>query len=313
LTAVLQSKSRTFPVECGIPTADNIIVSLNRRYCNMRERDEFVDLVSKLEKEGKLEPSASNWCNPVRLTRKDSGKLRFTLDLGRLNDMVELDEFGIPNVSETIRHLHNQEYFSIIDLKDGYFQVTIKIEDREKTTFMTPDNRLLQFTRMPQGFKNSPATFQRGMTIILHDLIGKVCYVYLDDILIFGRNEWQHDQNLKLVISRLKMYQLELNDQTSVLKQKQVNFLGFNISKHEIRPKPDRAQGIQDFKRPETKKGLQSFLGLINYDREFVPHLAEKIKPLYNLLSQDGKMIEWDEQSSKILYETKSLWADQLN
>ena len=63
--------------------------------------------------------------------------------------------------------LHGQKYFSVLDLQDGYFQVKLRPEDKEKTAFLDADNRLMQFTRMIQGFKNSPATFQRGMQIVL--------------------------------------------------------------------------------------------------------------------------------------------------
>ena len=99
-------------------------------------------------------------------------------------------------MSELIRTLYNKKHFSIIDLKDGYFQVPLSIQDREKTAFLTPDKRLFQFKVMPQGYKNSPAIFQRGMTMILEGLLDVACVVYLDDILIFGENQSEHDKNL---------------------------------------------------------------------------------------------------------------------
>lgn len=73
-----------------------------------------------------------------------------------------------------------------MDLKDGFFQVDIRPEDREKTTFSTGE-RLMQFKKMPQGYKNSPGVFQRAMTIVLEGLIGTACLIYTDDILIFGK------------------------------------------------------------------------------------------------------------------------------
>lgn len=122
-----------------------------------------------------LEASCSKWLKQVRLTRKTSGKLCFTLDFRKLNDTVPLDEFLLPNMNEILCNLYYKEIFIIIDLKDGYFQVPLLPSDRDKTTFLTPDNRHLRFTRMPQGYKNAPATFQRGMTMILEGLIGSSC------------------------------------------------------------------------------------------------------------------------------------------
>ena len=78
-------------------------------------------LVNDLEKRGKVEPSTSNWLNTPRLTYKDNGSLRFTLDLRELNKLVDLDEFKIPNMNHILRSLHNMSIFSKIDLKNGYF------------------------------------------------------------------------------------------------------------------------------------------------------------------------------------------------
>lgn len=150
-----------------------------------------------MERKGILEESSSNWVNPDRLTRKLSGKLRFTLDLRKLNEMTDLDEFCIPNINEITRPLHNMAIFSVIDLEDGYFQVPLHRGDRDKTTFYPPDNRLLRFTKMLQGYKNSPATFQKGMTMMLNGLIGVSCFVYLDDIIVFGRDKAEHNRNLE--------------------------------------------------------------------------------------------------------------------
>jgi hypothetical protein len=89
-------------------------------------------------------------------------------------------------------------FFTTIDLKDGFFQIPIRECDKEKTTFSTGE-KLYQFTKMPQGYKNSPGIFQRAMTLILEGLLGKVCLVYIDDILVFSRTEEEHDANLKQV------------------------------------------------------------------------------------------------------------------
>jgi hypothetical protein len=102
------------------------------------------------------------------------------------------------------------EYFSLIDLKDGFFQIPIKSEDRPKTTFYT-GKKLMQFKRMPQGFKNSPAVFQRAMNMILGDIIGNGCVVYIDDILVYGESKEAHDVNLKKVQERLVKYNLKEN------------------------------------------------------------------------------------------------------
>ena len=154
----------------------------------------------------------------------------------RLNNDVLLDEYKIPNITELVRSLRNQAVFSKIDLVDGYFQVNLKQEDRKKTAFLDSNNRLLQFTRMPQGFKNSPAIFQRGMHQILSGLVNICCFVYIDGILIFGKNDEEHDMNFKKVQERLSVYGLEINVKKSIFYQNYIDFLGYNISKNVIKP-----------------------------------------------------------------------------
>ncbi|KAG0436316.1 Retrovirus-related Pol polyprotein from transposon opus [Dictyocoela muelleri] len=161
---------------------------------------------------------------------KKNGTFRFTLDLTRLNDIVSLDSFNIPNIQEIIHSLNNKKIFSVLDLKDGLFQVPLRDEDKEKIAFLDTRNRLLQFRMMPQGFKNAPAIFQRGMFLVLDGLIGDKCFSYLDDILIFGQDKREHDRNLKEVLNRLKKYNLEINEEKSVICKNEIKFLGFQIS-----------------------------------------------------------------------------------
>jgi hypothetical protein len=115
-------------------------------------------LCQRLEKEGIIEPSVSTWLNPVVLVRKKDVNLRIIADLRRLNDLVRLDAYELPKIQELLVKIRDMKYFSVIDLKDGFFQIPIHPLDREKTTFAVNGN-LKQFKRMPQGFKNSPAIF----------------------------------------------------------------------------------------------------------------------------------------------------------
>lgn len=143
------------------------------------------------------------WLNPVVLSRKKFGKLRFCVDLRLVNDLVDFNRFELPLIQRTIQSLRDQKYFSILDLEDGYLQVNLSEKDREKTTFLNGYGRLMQFKRMPQGYKNAPSVFQRGMSIVLKEFIPSKCICYIDDILIYGKTEEEHDENVKAVMNRL--------------------------------------------------------------------------------------------------------------
>lgn len=105
--------------------------------------------------------------------------MRFCVDFRRLNDLVDLDGYAIPKIQEILPIIGRHRWFTVIDLKDGLFQVDIKEEDKEKTTFFI-GQRLMPFRKMPQGYKNSPGVFQRAMTIVLEGLLRKICIVYVD-------------------------------------------------------------------------------------------------------------------------------------
>jgi hypothetical protein len=229
----LTNPIQKIPVECCINTKESVPVSWTRPNKSLKDKQDFEALVADLEEKRIIEPSKSAWLNPVVLTRNKSGELRFCVDFRRLNNLVELDEFTIPKISELIWMLRGKKYFTKIDLKDGFFHVPIKKSDKEKTAFHT-GKRLMQFTRMPQGYKNSPAIFQRMINLILGDIIGTKCLVYVDDILIFGENIKEHDDNLKEILKLLKEYGLEENRSKRVERKNEIQFLGYLIKQNTI-------------------------------------------------------------------------------
>ncbi|KAG0431913.1 Transposon Ty3-G Gag-Pol polyprotein [Dictyocoela muelleri] len=168
----------------------------------------------------------------------------------------------------------------------------------------------MQFTVMPQGFKNSPAIFQRGKNIILENLIGKICFCCIDDIIVFGENKENHDKNFNTVLQRLKDYKLIINKDKLIYCEEEVNFLGFRISLNKVKPFLNRTMGIQNFPIPNSKRKLRGFIGLINFDRNFIPNLSTILKPLYNILQEEK--FNWTDSNTELFNEIKKLWANKL-
>lgn len=206
--------------------------------------------------------------------------------------------------------LHGYKYFTTIDLSNGFFHIPIRQCDREKTAFTDGEN-LYQFSKMPQGYKNSPSIFQRSMHLILEGLIGNACLVYIDDILVYGKNEEEHDINLQSVEKRLVEYGLVENFSKRVYKQTNVKFLGYCIGENTIKPETERAQAIISYKTPSTKKELQRFLGAINYDRIFLSGITEIASPLYKLLDKTAKF-KWEDEHEKAFIKIKEFWENKL-
>ena len=133
---------------------------------SFRERSEIAQLTKEMMDEGVVKPSCSPWSSGVVLVRKKNGEARFCFDYRRLNAITKKDVYPLPRIDDSLNRLAGAKYFSSLDLKSGYCQVSVAKEDQEKTAFATPDG-LFEFTKMPFGLVNAPATFQRLMDDVL--------------------------------------------------------------------------------------------------------------------------------------------------
>lgn len=129
--------------------------------------------------------NAPIWVVPKKLDASERKKWRMVIDYRKLNDATKEDKYPIPNIDDLLSKLGKCNYYSVLDLAKGFHQIEIDPSDIEKTAFSTSDG-YYEFIRMPFGLKNAPATFQRMMNNVLRNEIGKVCYVYMDDIVIFS-------------------------------------------------------------------------------------------------------------------------------
>lgn len=122
---------------------------------------------------------------PKKWDASGKQKYRMVIDYRRLNEKTIDDKFPIPDVTDILDKLGKSNYFSTIDLKSGFHQIEMDSNDIEKTAFNT-DKGHFEFNRMPFRLKNAPSTFQRLMIYVLRELINKICFVYLDDVIIIG-------------------------------------------------------------------------------------------------------------------------------
>ena len=134
--------------------------------------------------DGVIEESCSPWASPVVLVKKKNGEWRFCIVYRRLNSITVKDSHPLPRVDDTLDALAGSRWFTTLDFTNGYWQVEVAEDDREKTAFTT-GRGLYQWRSMPMGLTNSPATFQRMMELVLRGLLWQVCMVYVDDVLIY--------------------------------------------------------------------------------------------------------------------------------
>ena len=242
------------------------------------------DLVREMLKDGVIEPSTSPWSFPVVIAPKANGEPRFCIDFRRLNDMTKKDSYPLPRVDDILDRLGEAQFYSVLDLRSGFWQLPLAKEDREKTAFATPDG-LFQFRVLPMGLKNSPADFQRSMGRVLAGVNFIFSCIYLDDIIVFSRTFEAHMTHLSEVLSRLARVNLKVKLAKCSFCRHQVRYLGHLVTREGIRVDTEKTDIVLKARAPTNRKELRSFLGLVNYYRKFLDNHAAVVAPLSRLTS----------------------------
>jgi hypothetical protein len=213
------------------------------------------------------------------LVRKKNGELRFCVDYRKLNGATKKDCLPLPWTDDNLDMLARSKWFSTLDLKSGYWQVDVHPDNKEKTAFSTGQG-LWQFTVMPFGLCNAPATFDRLMETVLQGLTYDSCLVYLDDMIVIGRTFQEHLLNLRKVFERFRGARLKLNMGKCQSLQKEVRYLEHIVSPEGISTDPEKVRAMQEWPTWNDKHEIRSFLGLCTYYRRFISGFANTTKPL---------------------------------
>ncbi|UYV65014.1 K02A2.6-like [Cordylochernes scorpioides] len=282
---------RTNVTQHRIDTGGATPVKQLPRRLPMTRRDEVAKLIEEMAEQDVIEPSSSPWASPVVLVKKKDGSTRFCVDYRRLNDLTKKDSYPLPRIDATLDTLSGSQWFSTLDLKSGYWQVSIHPEDREKTAFTT-GNGLWQFKVMPFGLCNAPATFERLMETVLQGIPLETCLVYLDDIIVMGKSFEEHLINLERVLQKIRGARLKLNPRKCKPFKEKVRYLGHVISRQGIQTDPDQTETVRQWPVPRDVHQLRSFLGLCSYYRRFVPGFSNIARPLHRL-TESGRPFSW--------------------
>ena len=223
-----------------------------------------------------------SWCAGMVVVPKPNGKVRICVDLTKLNESVCRERLILPAVDQTLAQIGEAKYFSKLDANSGYWQIELDPDSAKLTTFITPFGRF-HFNRLPFGITSAPEHFQRRMMEIVGDIEGVVCLV--DDILVCGNTQEEHDQRLVAVLSRLKRAGLTLGRDKCEINRRSVKFLGQMVDEAGVRPDPGKVRAIKLMKAPSTVSELRRFLGMVTQLGKFLPHLTDLTKPLRDLLS----------------------------
>ncbi|MGL4850996.1 MAG: reverse transcriptase domain-containing protein [Clostridium sp.] len=274
---------------------------------------EITEEIEKNLRLGVIRPSKSSWCSRTVPVRKPDGTLRLCIDFRALNAVTLKDKYPLPRIDEILDDLAEATVFSTLDATSGYYQLAMEEKDKEKTAFAWKGG-LYEFNRMPFGLCNAAATFQRAMDEIFRKENRKFVIPYLDDIIIYSRDESEHRKHLRTVLGKVRAAGLSLNRKKCHFYKTEVKILGNIVSAGTIKADPAKVETIQRYPTPTTIKELRSFLGLANYCRQFIPGFAMEAAPMFALLKGEkkasNKKIFWGEQEKDSFHRIRKLMGE---
>lgn len=261
-----------------------------------KELDRMLDsgVVSKVD-------TPTEWCAPMVVTPKANGKVRVCVDLTALNRYVKRENHPLPSVDTTLAKLSGATVFSKLDANSGFWQTPLAEESRHLTTFITPWGRF-RFNVLPYGISSGSEKFQKNMNLILEGMDRVECSI--DDVLVHGRNQREHDERLDAVLQRIDKAGMTLNLDKCEFSKLEVKFLGHVISAKGIEADPEKIKAIVNLPPPGSVSEVRTFLGMVNQLSKFAPHLADKTKPIRELLQKNAAWC-WDQPQQLAFKEVK--------
>ena len=224
--------------------------------------------------EKKLPIDSSNSHSPEHTVKK---KLRICLDPRDLNEALEREPYYTCSIEEIIGKFYDMAKFTIADFNKGYWMVELDPDSRKYTT-MALDIGRFQWTRLPMGSIVAQDVFQRKLDAIFLSVPGVTGIA--DDMIIYGRNDLEHDKHLVNFLEVCRKNTLTLNPDKMQFRLPQVSFFGHQWSARGLSPDPKKIEAVKWIELPQDLETMRSLLGLVIYLNRFSPHLAELSDPL---------------------------------
>jgi hypothetical protein len=271
----------------GIDPAFKPVKQKERRYTP--ERREAIRLeVNKLLEAGFIRPvDYPIWlANPV-LVEKMDGSWRMCIDYMSLNKACSKDEYPLPRICQIVDSTVSCELLSFLDAYSGYHQISLAVDDEEKTTFITPFG-IFCYTKMAFGLKNGGATYQKCVHTVLESQIGRNVEAYIDDIVVKSRKREDLLSDLEETFGNLQKFRMMLNPKKCVFGVSSGKLLGYMVSSRGIDANPKKVEAIDKLQPPRTRNS-QKLADMMTALSRFISKLGERGMPFYKLLRKsDG-------------------------
>ena len=243
----------------------------------------------------------TNWCSGMVIVPKSKGKIRICVDYTKLKENVYRELHMLPTVEATLSKLSAANISLKLDANSGFWKIPLAEESKHLTTFITPLGRFC-FNRLSFGICSAPERFQRRMSRILESLPGVMCT--MDDVIIFGRTQEQHDERSIEVLRRLAPTGVTLKK--CKFSKRSLKYLCRVISFEEIKADPDKASAIKNMSPPTNVSRVRRFFAMINQLAKFLPDFADIANPLRELLLKKN-LFDWDTAQQKAFEKIQNL------
>ena len=257
----------------------------------------------------KPEPLAQRY-SQVMLTPKPNGKWRFAIDYEPLNRATVMAEsWPLPNIRDVLQRIGTKKamYYGVMDLTNGFHQAPLSLAARILTAFITFFG-VFTWLRVPMGLKGAPSYFQRVMaTVVLTGLMYTACELYIDDILVFGKDEDEFVENLDRVLTALAKRNMTVNPKKCRFGLTEIEYVGHVINAKGISHSPDRVEKVLSMQKPTLAKHLKSFLGVATYFRDHIRNHSIIVKPLHEMIRkyEKNKRLEWTQEGEQAYEEIR--------
>ncbi|KAL0177211.1 hypothetical protein M9458_026105, partial [Cirrhinus mrigala] len=236
--------------------------------------------------------------------KKDGGLLP-CIDYRQLNSQIQQQPYPLPLVPAALEEFRGARIFSKLDLRSAYNLIHIREGDEWKMAFITPTGHY-EYRVMPYGLSISPAVFQTFMNEVLWEYLHRFVMVYIDDILIYSRNEAEHRQHVQQVLHKLREHQLFLKLEKCEFHQPLVQFLGYVLSGEGVQMDQGKIQVILDWPIPST---LQRFLDFANFYRQFIMNYSIITASLTSLLRGKPKHLAWNPAAHEAFHQFQTIFC----
>nr|GEW30315.1 putative reverse transcriptase domain-containing protein [Tanacetum cinerariifolium] len=204
------------------------------------------------------------------------------------------NRYPLPRIDDLFDQLQGSSVYSKIDLRLSYHQLRVREEDIPKKAFRTRYGHY-EFLVMPFGLTNAPAVFMDLMNQVCKPYLDKFMTVFIDDILIYSKDEKEHEEHLKVILELLKKEELYARFSKCEFWIPKVQFLSHVIDSQGIHVDPAKIESVKDWAFPKSPTEIRQFLRLTRYYRRFIEGFSKITKPMTKLTQKKVKF-EWGDK-----------------